>query len=77
MVLREGTVLVAAGVVAGIGLAWVCSRVTATLLYGIVTTDPPSFALAVVVTVLAGLSATIVPAWRAGRTDPIVVLREE
>jgi putative ABC transport system permease protein len=77
MVLREGTLLVTAGVVAGMTLAWVLSRLLGNLLYGIAATDPLSFLFAATVAVLAGLSASLIPAWRAARTNPVVVLRED
>ena len=77
MVLREGTTVVLAGVVAGVAFAWALSRLLSNLLYGIAATDPPSFLFAAGVAVLAGLLAAFIPARRAAHTNPIVVLREE
>ena len=77
MVLREGTTVVLAGVVAGVAFAWALSRLLGNLLYGIAATDPPSFLFAAGVAVLAGLLAAFIPARRAAHTNPIVVLREE
>ena len=77
MVLREGTTVVLAGVVAGVAFAWALSRLLGNLLYGIAATEPPSFLFAAGVAVLAGLLAAFIPARRAAHTNPIVVLREE
>jgi putative ABC transport system permease protein len=77
MVLREGAMLLFVGVMAGIALAWMLSRMLASLLHGVVATDPVSFLLAATVAVCAGFWASLIPAWRAARTNPIVVLRQE
>ncbi len=76
MVLREGLVLGLVGTVAGAIAAWSLTHLLVHLLYGIAPTDPTSFALAVGGIVTACLVASYVPAARAARTDPVVVLRE-
>lgn len=77
MVLREGFLLVLAGVVIGVVAAWASSRVVATLLFGITARDAAAFASAVVVMVLVALFATLLPARRAARVDPMTALRYE
>jgi ABC-type antimicrobial peptide transport system permease subunit len=69
--------LLAAGLVAGIGAALATGRLLAVQLFEIKTTDPVTLA-AVALTLLAtGLAASIIPAWRAMRVDPLVALRNE
>jgi ABC-type lipoprotein release transport system permease subunit len=41
------------------------------------STDPPTLAGIAVVLVAAGLTASLYPAWRASRIDPVVALRHE
>jgi putative ABC transport system permease protein len=70
-------VLMAAGLVAGMGAALATGRLLATQLFEIQATDPLTLA-AVAVTLLAtGLAASMIPAWRAMRVDPLVALRNE
>ena len=52
-------------------------RMLASLLHGVVATDPVLFLLAATVAVCAGFSASLIPAWRAARTNPIEVLCQD
>jgi len=52
-------------------------RVVSSLLYGVQATDPLTFALVVLLLFSVGLLATVVPAYRATRVEPIRTLREE
>jgi predicted permease len=75
MVVRQGLLLTAAGIVVGLGIAIALARLVTNLLFGVTATDPLTFALMpVVLLVVAGL-ATYIPAWRASRVDPVVALR--
>ena len=77
LVLRQGSVLVIAGVVCGLGLAALVTRAMARFFVLVGTVDVPTF---VAVTVLLGsiaLAACYLPARRAMRVDPIVALRHE
>jgi len=47
------------------------------ILYGVSPFDLPAFALAALVLVTAGVCATLLPARRATRVDPMVALREQ
>jgi ABC-type antimicrobial peptide transport system permease subunit len=69
--LRQTTVGLGVGIVA----ALVLTRALRTMLSGVTTTDPVTFAAVVVVTGLVALAASLGPAWRAGRIDPNVALR--
>jgi predicted permease len=77
LVLGEASLVLAAGVAAGLVLAMLSVRFVASLLYGVGATDPRVYLVSVVVLVAAGAVACWLPAHRAARTDPAVVLREE
>jgi ABC-type antimicrobial peptide transport system permease subunit len=62
---------------AGLAGAWALTRYARSILYGITALDGPSFALAPVVLLAAVLAATIGPARRAAKVDPIHALRED
>lgn len=77
MVLRQGTELTVAGVIAGLIGAVALTRVMASLLFGVSSTDVATFAIVPVVLIATALLATYIPALRATRVDPTVALREE
>jgi putative ABC transport system permease protein len=77
MVLRDGFALVLTGACIGVATAYAVSHVIGTFLFGITSRDSVSFALAVVALALAALVATIIPARRAAKVDPMVALRYE
>jgi putative ABC transport system permease protein len=77
MVLQRSLLWVAGGLVVGIGLALAARPVTGKLVAGISGADPLTFSVAVVVFVLIVVAASIVPARRAARVDPIQALRHE
>jgi putative ABC transport system permease protein len=51
------------------------TRLLASALYGVTATDVPSFASALAIVLSGVMAATLVPAWRAARTDPLRALR--
>jgi putative ABC transport system permease protein len=75
MVLREGAVLAGGGVVAGLGGALAATRYLKTLLYGVSATDVTTYAVVVAVIGVAAMVSAWVPARRASRVDPGVVLK--
>ncbi len=77
MVLREGLLLAAIGISAGLLLAVGMTRYLATLLYTVRPTDPAVFASVSVVLAMAAAAGCFFPARRATRVDPAVVLRDE
>ena len=77
MVVGEGMILAAFGVVAGLGLAFGVTRFLASQLLGVSATDPLVFSgIALLLAMVAGLSSYL-PARAAGMVDPAVVLRTE
>ena len=77
LVLKEGTKLIAIGIGVGLMFAFIASRAMISLLYGIKPTDIPTFLGVSFVLALLALVACCVPALRATRVDPLVVLRNE
>jgi putative ABC transport system permease protein len=76
-VLRGVLVVVLAGVVAGLAGAAAITRLLATLLFEVSTTDPIVFAAISLALVLVGAAAAYFPARRATRVDPMVAIRQE
>ena len=76
-VMREISILVAAGIAIGLPAALAGARLVGKLLYGLSGTDPLSLAAAAGVMIAAGLLAGYLPARRAARIDPLVALRYE
>ena len=77
LVLVEGLKLAGLGLVLGLALAAVAGKLMASLLYGIGPFDLVTFAAVTGVFLGTAILATLLPAGRAARTDPIVVLRYE
>jgi putative ABC transport system permease protein len=77
MFLRHGLALAATGIVLGIGVAVVLTRVMAAFLFGVGPLDPITYAVVSAVLAAIALFATYLPARRAARVDPVVALRAE
>jgi putative ABC transport system permease protein len=77
LVMKEGAALMAAGALAGVGAALILTRYLATLLYGVASTDPVTYAGVVLGLALAASAASFLPARRAALSDPVAVLRHE
>lgn len=77
LVLREGMLLIAAGIAIGVSGALVLTRAIASLLFEVSPTDPVVFTGVPLVLVVVALTACFVPARRASRVDPMVALRCE
>jgi predicted permease len=75
LVLRRVALLTGLGVLAGGAASFWAARFVGGLLYGLEPRDPSTFAAAAAVLALVGLLAGAIPAWRAARVDPSVVLR--
>jgi predicted permease len=77
LVIRETMPIVLGGVVAGVVAGVALSRLVVALFYGIRAGDPVTFGGVAVVLALVAIVAALVPARRAGKVDPVHVLRGE
>jgi putative ABC transport system permease protein len=77
LVLRQGMRLALLGIGIGLVAALGLTRLIESQLYGVAATDPSTFVLVAGMLTLTALVANLLPAFRAMRTDPAVVLREE
>jgi predicted permease len=77
LVLRQGMQLAAIGIVTGLAGAALLTRVMSSLLFGVSTTDAATFSAVAALLAAVAFAATIIPAWRTTRVDPVVALREE
>jgi len=77
LVLKEAGALAILGVVVGLAAAFALTRLMASLLYGIGSTDPLTFAAVSLGLTLIALLAAYLPGRRATRVDPIIALKTE
>ncbi len=77
LVLKEGLVLVCAGIGIGLVAAAAVSRLLDSLLYGISSTDALTFVTIPFILALVAMLASYVPARRATKVDPMIALRYE
>jgi predicted permease len=76
-ILRSGLLLVAAGVLVGLAVAWVASVRIGDLLFGVPPRDPFTYGVVAVTLLMTAALASIVPAQRASRTDPLIALKAD
>jgi len=74
LVVGEGLRPVVAGLAVGTLGAWALGRAMESLLFGVTSRDPLSYAVAVALLLIAALAATLVPARRAVKIDPVTAL---
>jgi predicted permease len=77
LVLSRGLTLTASGVLLGAVAALGLTRLLANFLFKVSPRDPLAFGSAFVLLMLVSVAACFLPAWRAMRIDPMVVLRDE
>jgi putative ABC transport system permease protein len=70
-------VTVGLGLLVGVGAAWAAGRTIQSMLYGVDARDPLTLAGVGVLLAAVAAAACLIPAWRAARTDPMIVLRSE
>lgn len=75
LVLRDGAILAAVGLAIGVLGALAVTRVLRSMLFEVTTTDPLTYIAMAVVLGLAVLAASLIPARRAARVDPVIALR--
>jgi len=77
LVLREAAMLIVTGLVIGSALAIAVARTASSLLYGLKPGDPWTVGLADALLAAVALFASLLPALRAARLEPMIALREE
>ncbi len=77
MVLRLALLLVAVGGAIGLAVGFVLAQLLSSFLYGVHAWDPAIYAAIPPLLLIVGLFATLIPAIRAARVDPMVALRYE
>jgi putative ABC transport system permease protein len=77
MVVRRGAAMAGAGAVVGVIAAVWATKPLRAFLYGVSPTDPWTFASVPVLFLLVALLASLVPARRATRVDPVRALRAD
>lgn len=77
MVVRQGMILTAFGMVIGLAGAAAASQAVATMLFGVSRLDPVTYFGVIALLASVSMIACGVPAWRAMKVDPIVALRYE
>ncbi len=77
LVAREMVWVTLAGLVLGLAGAWAGARVLQSLLYGVGVHDVATFAVAPLALLVPAALATLIPARRAARTNPVEIIRDE
>ena len=77
LILGSGLLLALGGLAVGLGAAFVATRSMRSLLHEVEPADPLTFATVAVVLTVVAVVASLVPAWRATRVDPVLALKAE
>jgi putative ABC transport system permease protein len=77
MIVREGSLVAGAGLLAGLAAAYAVTRGLSTLLVGVSAADPVTYGAVAVLILAVTLAASAIPARRAARIDPLAALRME
>ena len=75
LIVRHGLVIATAGVVLGVAGALALTRLMRSLLFGVGSSDPVTYAIVSGLVILTALAACYLPARRAARLDPMLSLR--
>ncbi len=77
LIMKSGFALVLTGIVIGVGGALMLTRFLTTLLFGVTPTDRVTFVVVSLIFFVIAMVASLIPALRATRVDPLVALRYE
>jgi ABC-type antimicrobial peptide transport system permease subunit len=76
-IMKQGLQVTAIGAAIGLAGALAVNRLIASLLFGVQPTDIVTIAFVIATITAVAVVASLLPAWRASRLDPNVVLRDE
>ena len=77
LILGKAAVLAAIGLAVGVGASVAAGRFLTTMLFGLKSTDLPTYVLVLAAVGLTTVASAFGPAFRAGRIDPLRAIREE
>jgi putative ABC transport system permease protein len=77
LVLRQGLTTAVVGIALGLIGAWATQQMIRQLLFGVSTLDPATYVGGAMVLLVVAIAATVIPARRAMRIDPVIALRSE
>ena len=77
LILRRGLVLAGIGLAVGLAASAMLTRLIASQIYGVHAFDPVTYVAVTALLVAISLLASVAPAWRAARVDPMKTLREQ
>ncbi|MBV8818564.1 MAG: hypothetical protein JO022_09425 [Acidobacteriaceae bacterium] len=75
--MSRNLVILIAGLAAGLLLSVAMHRALTALLFGVSALDPGAYATAATVLIVSAITAVLIPAMRASRMDPAIVLHDE
>jgi ABC-type antimicrobial peptide transport system permease subunit len=76
-IMKQGLQVAAMGIIIGLAGSVALNRLIASLLFGVQPMDTRTFAFVIATIASVAVVASCLPAWRAARLDPNVVLRDE
>jgi putative ABC transport system permease protein len=76
-IVGEGVILSSVGIFIGVGISIGLGRLLSTLFFGVETVDAVTLGAVAVVLLIVSATASLIPAWRAMRVDPLTALRHE
>ena len=77
MIFRQNLTIAGIGTIAGLGAALLASRALASFLYGISARDPWVFAGSILILAAIASAASLLPAFRAAKINPMAAIRCE
>jgi ABC-type antimicrobial peptide transport system permease subunit len=77
LVLRQGSILVGSGLVAGLALAFASGRLLKSFLFEVQPVDAWTYVAVVLTLAVVGLTAALLPATKAASIEPMIALRED
>ena len=77
LIVGQGVVLTLVGVVIGLGASFLLTRTIKSFLFGVTPTDPLTFLAISLLLLVTAFIASLIPARRATKVDPLVALRAE